>query len=104
MARAVRDTGHRGRRWADLAELPAELPLAKGRGLHHSVFSCPVSRALSTPGHGPEGRGADPPVALACGHAVLRSSLSSLAGSDGRFKCPTCPEQQTINQVTELYI
>jgi len=79
------------------AELPLEITLPPA--LHfHSIFACPVSRQQCYPE-------SDPPMLLACGHVIGRDSLAHITVSarmPGRFKCPTCPLQQTANQAMEL--
>ncbi|CAN0035384.1 unnamed protein product [Choristocarpus tenellus] len=81
--------------WDNLTELPIEVALPSSMR-YHSFFSCPVSRELSTPGN--------PPVLLKCGHAVLRSSMSRLARNGSKFKCPTCPTEQTDHETLPLVL
>ena len=75
-------------------ELPVELPLPE-RLTFHSLFSCPLSREESS--------AENPPVLLKCGHVILRSSMLKVL-RNGRFKCPTCPVEQTVDDAREMCI
>jgi len=83
------------RDWKSLEELPAEIPL-RPECQFHSVFSCPVSRELATKDN--------PPTLLKCGHMVLRSSAEKLVKANGRLKCPTCPTEQTSDDIKDVFI
>ncbi len=105
-----RGGGAGGGDWEALAELPAEIDLGPSLRFH-SVFSCPVTRELASP--------ENPPVMLKCGHALCRNSMARLTGRGGgeragaggghggsgglKFKCPTCPTEQSVNDARELY-
>ncbi|CAM9853679.1 unnamed protein product, partial [Phaeothamnion confervicola] len=83
--------------WDTMTELPVEIPLDKSM-LFHSIFSCPVSREQSTPDN--------PPVLLKCGHVVCRSTMGRIAkhGPGSKFKCPTCPREQTEADIRVLHL
>ena len=61
--------------------LPVDFKI-KPENRFHSSFCCPVTRQPATQ--------ADPPALLACGHAILQSSMKSLPRRHNKFKCPTC--------------
>lgn len=66
--RAVMQESRTG--WSQADELPIEVPLPAH--LHfHSIFCCPVSKE--------QGSDDNPPMLMACGHAVCRESLINLA-------------------------
>ncbi|CAE7510882.1 unnamed protein product, partial [Symbiodinium microadriaticum] len=72
--------------WSDFGSIMMEYPEDKNLSFH-SVFSCPVSREIASPGNNP--------VLLSCGHVILKSSLRALPKRASRFKCPTCYHEQT---------
>ncbi|KAG5181238.1 hypothetical protein JKP88DRAFT_321499 [Tribonema minus] len=96
-----------GRAWDAGRELFSDVPLPRDLSFH-SVFSCPVTRETVGGGGGGGGGGAaaNAPVLLRCGHVVARASVERLPkhGSGGRFKCPTCPMEQTQADVRVLRI
>ncbi|CAM9290288.1 unnamed protein product [Scytosiphon promiscuus] len=92
MAAVVRGSNQE---WDGMEELPLEVPLPPGLR-YHSMFSCPVTREPSSL--------ENPPVLLKCGHAVLRSSVSRLPRNGSRFKCPTCPMEQTESETVALIL
>jgi hypothetical protein len=77
-------------------EIPVELPLPSAMQ-YHSSFACPVTRQACGPDN--------PPMLLPCGHLLSRRSLERLAAlRPPRFKCPTCPSTQTIEQARQLQL
>ncbi len=83
------------RQWDDVQELPTEVPLPP-QLTFHSIFSCPVSREQAS--------SENPPVLLQCGHVICRNSMTNIAKSNDRFKCPTCPVLQRASDTQELHI
>ena len=58
--------------WSSLDKIPVEIELpAEFR--YHSVFICPVSKEPTTE--------SNPPMLLACGHAISNASLQELSKS-----------------------
>uniref|UniRef100_A0AAV1TSG7 Uncharacterized protein n=1 Tax=Peronospora matthiolae TaxID=2874970 RepID=A0AAV1TSG7_9STRA len=81
--------------WDSMEELPVEIPIAKELRFHN-VFSCPVSKEESTP--------ENPPMLLKCGHVICRSCVNRFSfQKTRRFKCPTCPVEQTESETRELF-
>ncbi|KAL4129719.1 hypothetical protein PRIC2_005726 [Phytophthora ramorum] len=81
--------------WSSMEELPVEIPIAKELRFHN-VFSCPVSKEESTP--------ENPPILLKCGHVICRSCVKRFSyNMTRRFKCPTCPVEQTESETRKLY-
>ncbi|ETK73136.1 hypothetical protein L915_19881 [Phytophthora nicotianae] len=108
--------------WGSMEELPVEIPIAKELRFHN-VFSCPVSKEESTPDN--------PPFLLKCGHVICLSCVKRFsynmtrfvlprkevgktyarrsdttdvnAGIYRRFKCPTCPVEQTGSETRNLF-
>ncbi|KAG7402238.1 E3 ubiquitin-protein transferase rmnd5b [Phytophthora boehmeriae] len=81
--------------WSSMEELPVEIPIAKELRFHN-VFSCPVSKEESTPDN--------PPVLLKCGHVICRSCVKRFSyNMTRRFKCPTCPVEQTEKETRQLF-
>ncbi|TMW65451.1 hypothetical protein Poli38472_008093 [Pythium oligandrum] len=80
--------------WEALEELPVELPIANEHRFH-TVFACPVSKEESTP--------SNPPMLLKCGHVICKSCVKKISfNMTRRFKCPTCPMEQTEAETREL--
>lgn len=65
---------------------------------YHSTFVCPISREQAS--------AANPPVLLKCGHVISRSAMQQVARVSrlNRFKCPTCPQEQTQAETLVLNI
>ncbi|KAE9012478.1 hypothetical protein PR003_g15142 [Phytophthora rubi] len=81
--------------WTSIEELPVEIPIAKELRFHN-VFSCPVSKEESTPDN--------PPILLKCGHVICRSCVKRFSyNMTRRFKCPTCPIEQTESETRKLF-
>ncbi|CAI5735781.1 unnamed protein product [Hyaloperonospora brassicae] len=81
--------------WDSMEELPVEIPVAKELRFH-SVFSCPVSKEEST--------SENPPMLLKCGHVICRSCVNRFSfHKTRRFKCPTCPVEQTESETRTLF-
>jgi hypothetical protein len=79
------------------ADIPVEIDLPECYRFH-SIFTCPVSWARASQ-H-------DPPVLLACGHAVLRSTAVAMPRHTGnKVECPTCYNRETVfTDLIELVI
>lgn len=85
------------REWKVLNELPVQLEALNNQGFSfHSIFSCPVSRELSS--------ATDPPVLLRCGHVICSSSMQRIPKNGSRFKCPTCPMEQRTEDTRLVYL
>ncbi|KAG7389867.1 E3 ubiquitin-protein transferase rmnd5b [Phytophthora pseudosyringae] len=81
--------------WSSMEELPVEIPIAKELRFHN-VFSCPVSKEENTP--------ENPPILLKCGHVICRSCVKRFSyNMTRRFKCPTCPVEQTESETRKLF-
>ncbi|KAG2775336.1 hypothetical protein PC129_g10021 [Phytophthora cactorum] len=81
--------------WDSMEELPVEIPIAKELRFHN-VFSCPVSKEESTP--------ENPPILLKCGHVICHSCVKRFSyNMTRRFKCPTCPVEQTESETRQLF-
>ncbi|GLD92323.1 hypothetical protein PINS_up000856 [Pythium insidiosum] len=81
--------------WDSLEELPVELPIPDEHR-YHTVFACPVSKEESTP--------SNPPILLKCGHVICKSCVKRISfNMTRRFKCPTCPVEQTECETRELF-
>jgi hypothetical protein len=78
-------------------DIPVEIDLPECYRFH-SIFTCPVSWARASQ-H-------DPPVLLACGHAVLRSTAVAMPRHTGnKVECPTCYNRDTVfTDLIELVI
>jgi hypothetical protein len=50
---------------------------------------CPVSKELATV--------SNPPVLMLCGHLIAHDTMLSIVAASRyhKFKCPTCPQEQT---------
>jgi hypothetical protein len=108
-------------RYAVDGEVPVEAPMPPDLQFH-SVFVCPVSKQQCDPAE-------NPPMLLACGHVraqphflakytvigfhsvsacvlqvISEESMQRIASTRVRFKCPTCPVQQTPQQAMALKI
>eukprot|EP00742_Colponemidia_sp_Colp-10_P004112 GILJ01004388.1.p1 GENE.GILJ01004388.1~~GILJ01004388.1.p1 ORF type:complete len:431 (+),score=49.02 GILJ01004388.1:136-1293(+) len=82
--------------WFSQEQMPVELEL--GREFQfHSIFACPVSREQSTSNN--------PPMILPCGHVLAKLSLLKISRNNLRlrFKCPTCPSEQTASQARQIF-
>jgi hypothetical protein len=76
------------------AVLPVEIELGDEFAFS-SVFACPVSREPSSR--------QNPPVLLPCGHVLCEQSVARIARSRSRaFKCPYCPMEARVDQVTPI--
>lgn len=64
---------------------------------YHSVFVCPVTKNESS--------ASNPPVLLKCGHVISKAAMEGIArvSRSGRFKCPTCPREQTPAEALILH-
>ncbi|KAJ0411555.1 hypothetical protein ATCC90586_001150 [Pythium insidiosum] len=81
--------------WETLEELPVELPIPDEHR-YHTVFACPVSKEESTP--------SNPPILLKCGHVICKACVKRISfNMTRRFKCPTCPVEQTECETRELF-
>jgi len=60
-----------------------------GSYAYHSTFVCPVNKSQAT--------NTNPPVLLKCGHVISKDAMLKIAAANrlNRFKCPTCPREQT---------
>ena len=81
--------------WSDLGTLTLDFS-ETSQFIHHSVFSCPVSRDVAS--------SENLPVLLLCGHVICKSSLKNLPKRGSRFKCPTCYCDMTADDVMEIYL
>jgi len=79
--------------WTDLPNLPVQV---KTHAHFHSEFWCPITQE-QTDNH------SNPPMLLTCGHVVAKSSISRIAKSRQRFKCPTCPTEQSVEAATPIH-
>ncbi|CEG46967.1 rmd5 family protein [Plasmopara halstedii] len=81
--------------WDRMEELPVEIPIPQ-EFRFHNVFSCPVSKEESTPNN--------PPILLKCGHVICHSCVKRFSyNMTRRFKCPTCPIEQTEEETLKLF-
>ncbi|THH07438.1 hypothetical protein EW145_g3381 [Phellinidium pouzarii] len=78
--------------WSQTDELPIEIPLPP-ENRYHSIFACPVSKEQAT--------SENPPMMMACGHVIAKDSLTKLARSQGRVKCPYCPQESQTSSALE---
>lgn len=60
----------------------------------HPIFACPVSREQSTRDN--------PPMLLACGHVISKTSVVKLSRGNSRLKCPYCPTDQSISKAIQV--
>lgn len=74
-------------------ELPVQI---EGVIPFHSEFCCPVTREHTD-------AMTNPPMLLVCGHVVSKNSISRIAKNRSKFKCPTCPQEQSIDAPTPVY-
>lgn len=66
---------------------------------YHSTFVCPVTRE--------QGSASNPPVMLKCGHLISTSAMERIVRQlrmTRKFKCPTCPREQTPAEVVTVHI
>ena len=78
--------------WSDSAELPVQVD---SHAHFHSEFWCPVSQEQTeTPNN--------PPMLLLCGHVIAKNSIARIAKGRHRFKCPTCPSEQSVDAPTPI--
>eukprot|EP00735_Rhodelphis_limneticus_P015261 TRINITY_DN945_c0_g1::TRINITY_DN945_c0_g1_i1::g.16097::m.16097 TRINITY_DN945_c0_g1::TRINITY_DN945_c0_g1_i1::g.16097 ORF type:complete len:395 (-),score=50.81,sp/Q80YQ8/RMD5A_MOUSE/36.42/8e-73,CLTH/PF10607.4/1.2e+03,CLTH/PF10607.4/1.2e-29,zf-RING_UBOX/PF13445.1/3.8e+03,zf-RING_UBOX/PF13445.1/1.6e-16,zf-RING_5/PF14634.1/2.7e-06,zf-C3HC4_2/PF13923.1/7.7e-05,zf-RING_2/PF13639.1/8.3e-05,zf-C3HC4/PF00097.20/0.00013,zf-C3HC4_3/PF13920.1/0.00011,zf-C3HC4_4/PF15227.1/4.6e+03,zf-C3HC4_4/PF15227.1/0.00013, len=76
-------------------KMPVEIELGPDHK-YHSIFSCPVSREVSSD--------ENPPMLLPCGHVLCKQSIQKLGrGASSRFKCPYCPLEQTVSQSRRIF-
>ncbi|KAH8117552.1 ubiquitin-protein ligase E3 [Phellopilus nigrolimitatus] len=80
--------------WSQTDELPIEIPLPP-ENRYHSIFACPVSKEQAT--------SSNPPMMMTCGHVVASDSLAKLAKSQGRVKCPYCPQESQQSSALKVY-
>ena len=86
----------KGIEWTSQNELPIEIDIPDTVRFH-SVFTCPVSKELSTTNN--------PPMMLPCGHVICKEALSKLAkSSTSKIKCPYCPGESTATLAQRVYI
>jgi len=67
-AKTIMDQTQSGE-WCNMEKLPIELKLGQSFAFH-TIFSCPVSKELST--------AENPPFILPCGHVVSKRSIQEL--------------------------
>lgn len=80
----------------EMWETHEELPLHVVSPTHfHSEFCCPVSREQTDD--------SNPPMMLTCGHVIAKASISRIAKHRQRFKCPTCPTEQSVDAPVPIY-
>ena len=77
-------------------EFPLDIEIGKDFNFH-SIFVCPISREISTPDNYP--------MLLKCGHVISVQSLMKINESNRKkkFKCPTCPTEQTQADAKRLH-
>ncbi|XP_033633232.1 E3 ubiquitin-protein ligase RMND5A-like [Asterias rubens] len=80
--------------WSAKDELPIEVDLGEAHR-YHSIFACPILRQQTSD--------TNPPVKLACGHAISRDSLNKLTNGN-KIKCPYCPIESTPAESKQLYL
>ncbi|KAJ3040401.1 hypothetical protein HDV00_010955 [Rhizophlyctis rosea] len=86
-----------GLEWSQQNELPVEIQLLDSQR-YHSVFACPVSKEQSTENN--------PPMLMTCGHVICKDCLQRLGKGNvaARFKCPYCPQENSIGSSTKIFI
>jgi len=94
MLKMVKVVSSSNQNWHTLEELPAEISLPNSLKFH-SIFSCPVTRDLASE--------QNPAVLLVCGHVICKNSVQKILRRGNRFKCPTCPVDQTPNDVHNIF-
>ncbi len=73
-----------------------ELPIQVDTDHHfHTEFWCPVSQEKTD-------QKTNPPMLLICGHVVSKNSLMRIAKNRQKFKCPTCPKEQSLDAAREI--
>ncbi|XP_041476747.1 E3 ubiquitin-protein ligase RMND5A-like isoform X1 [Lytechinus variegatus] len=80
--------------WTAKDELPIEVEL-EPRQRYHSIFACPILRQQASENN--------PPMRLACGHAISRDSLNKLINGN-KIKCPYCPVESSPNDAKQLHL
>jgi hypothetical protein len=78
-----------------MTEIPYAPELEKSFN-YHSMIVCPISKEVCSPGNNA--------MLLKCGHIVSEQSIKRMLVSRNRkkFKCPTCPNEQSISQVRKI--
>ena len=79
--------------WTESSELPVQV---ETHAHFHSEFWCPVSQEQTD-------NLTNPPMLLVCGHVVAKNSILRIAKSRQRFKCPTCPTEQSVDSATPIH-
>jgi len=59
--------------------------------------------ALSLSCHREQASNENPPMLLKCGHVICRNSMARIMKPNNRFKCPTCPTEQSSTESRLLY-
>ncbi|XP_072177664.1 E3 ubiquitin-protein ligase RMND5A-like [Diadema setosum] len=80
--------------WTAKDELPIEVELEPSQR-YHSIFACPILRQQTSENN--------PPMRLACGHAISRDSLNKLINGS-KIKCPYCPIESSPNDAKQLHL
>jgi len=66
--------------------------------IFHTSFVCPVNKSLS------DEMDENPAVLLKCGHVVSQDAIKKMSNNKNqRFKCPTCPREQTATETLTLH-
>mmetsp|Transcript_30807 Transcript_30807/g.60112 ORF Transcript_30807/g.60112 Transcript_30807/m.60112 type:complete len:419 (-) Transcript_30807:211-1467(-) len=77
--------------------LPLDVELDKSFQ-YHSTFVCPISKDQTTQ--------VNPPILLRCGHVISKVAMMKITRQNGgrekRFKCPTCPTEQSPKETLPL--
>lgn len=83
--------------WRNGDTIPLDMDLPADYQFH-SIFVCPISKEVSTPGN--------PPTRLPCGHVLALNSVTKLSRGSrtARFKCPYCPMECSSEQTQALTI
>ena len=76
-------------------EIPYAAELDKSFN-YHSMIVCPISKEVCSPDNSA--------MMLKCGHIVSEQSIKKMLISRNKkkFKCPTCPNEQSISQVRKI--
>lgn len=76
-------------------EQPVEVDLGKELQFH-STFICPIAKTPAT--------SENVPVLLKCGHVISTEAMDRIVRLSrfNRFKCPTCPKEQTPAETVPL--